>query len=34
MGRDYTLFATAEGTVKFSHETRSKKRVSVRAVEA
>jgi len=29
MGRDYTLFATAEGTVKFSHETRRKKRVSV-----
>jgi large subunit ribosomal protein L27 len=29
MGRDYTLFATASGTVKFSHETRSKKRVSV-----
>ena len=29
MGRDYTLFATAEGTVKFSHRTRDKKRVSV-----
>ena len=29
MGRDYTLFATSEGTVKFSHETRHKKRVSV-----
>ncbi|MGZ6213676.1 MAG: 50S ribosomal protein L27 [Candidatus Limnocylindria bacterium] len=29
MGRDYTLFATSEGTVKFSHQTRSKKRVSV-----
>jgi len=29
MGRDYTLFATADGAVKFSHETRSKKRVSV-----
>ena len=29
MGRDYTLFATADGSVKFSHETRSKKRVSV-----
>ena len=28
-GRDYTLFATSEGTVKFSHETRHKKRVSV-----
>ena len=29
MGRDYTLFATADGAVKFSHETRDKKRVSV-----
>ncbi len=29
LGRDYTLFATADGTVKFSHATRSKKRVSV-----
>ena len=29
MGRDYTLFATAHGAVKFTHETRSKKRVSV-----
>jgi large subunit ribosomal protein L27 len=29
MGRDYTLFAASEGTVKFSHETRRKKRVSV-----
>lgn len=29
MGRDYTLFATATGTVKFSHETRRTKRVSV-----
>ena len=33
MGRDYTLFATASGTVKFTHETRSKKRVSVVAPE-
>jgi large subunit ribosomal protein L27 len=33
MGRDYTLFATSEGTVKFTHETRSRKRVSVSAVE-
>ncbi len=24
MGRDYTLFATADGKVKFSHETRRK----------
>jgi large subunit ribosomal protein L27 len=29
MGRDYTLFATADGKVKFTHETRDKKRVSV-----
>ena len=29
MGRDYTLFATSDGTVKFSHQTRRKKRVSV-----
>ena len=29
MGRDYTVFATADGTVKFSHQTRAKKRVSV-----
>ena len=29
MGRDYTLFATANGLVKFSHAARDKKRVSV-----
>jgi large subunit ribosomal protein L27 len=29
MGRDYTLFATADGHVRFTHETRSRKRVSV-----
>jgi large subunit ribosomal protein L27 len=29
MGKDYTLFATATGTVKFSHATKSKKRVSI-----
>ena len=29
MGRDYTLFATVDGKVKFTHQTRSKKRVSV-----
>jgi large subunit ribosomal protein L27 len=34
MGRDYTLFATADGSVKFSHETRSRKRVSVVTAEA
>lgn len=34
MGKDYTLFATATGTVKFSHETKSKKRVSIIATPA
>jgi large subunit ribosomal protein L27 len=34
MGRDYTLFATANGKVKFSHQTRDKKRVSVVAAQA
>ncbi len=29
IGRDYTLFATAEGYVKFEHITRDKKQVSV-----
>ncbi len=29
MGRDYTLFATAEGYVKFEHITRDKKQISV-----
>lgn len=29
MGRDYTLFATADGYVKFEHISRDKKRVSV-----
>ncbi len=33
MGRDYTLFATADGKVRFTHETRSKKRVSVEAAQ-
>jgi len=28
-GKDYTLFATAEGYVKFEHATQDKKRVSV-----
>jgi large subunit ribosomal protein L27 len=34
MGHDYTLFATADGRVRFTHETRSKKQVSVEAAEA
>jgi len=29
VGRDHTIFATADGYVKFEHQTRSKKRVSV-----
>lgn len=29
LGTDYTLFATADGYVKFEHVTRDKKRVSV-----
>src|SRR5271165_502192 len=31
-GRDYTLFATIDGTVKFEWDTRTKKRVSIRPV--
>lgn len=34
MGRDYTLFATADGRVRFTHETRARKRVSVLAEES
>ena len=33
MGRDYPLFATADGKVRFTNETRSKKRVSIEAGE-
>ena len=33
MGRDYTLFATADGKVRFTHATRNKKRVSIEAGE-
>jgi large subunit ribosomal protein L27 len=29
MGRDYTLFATIDGYVKFEHLTRDKKQISV-----
>jgi large subunit ribosomal protein L27 len=29
MGKDYTLFATTDGKVRFTHETRSRKRVSI-----
>jgi len=31
MGKDYTLFATVAGYVKFEHQTQDKKRVSVYA---
>jgi large subunit ribosomal protein L27 len=34
LGRDYTLFATVTGRVKFEHERRDKKRVRVEAEEA
>jgi large subunit ribosomal protein L27 len=34
MGRDYTLFATTDGFVKFEHITRDKKQVSVYPVAA
>jgi large subunit ribosomal protein L27 len=29
LGRDYTVFATLDGRVKFEHETRDKKRVRI-----
>lgn len=34
MGRDYTLFATADGQVRFTHETRDRKLVSVVEAES
>lgn len=33
-GRDFTLFATIDGTVKFEWDSRTKKRVSVRPLPA
>ena len=33
LGRDYTVFATVAGRVKFEHATKDKKRVRVEAVE-
>ena len=33
MGRDYTLFATSDGQVRFAYVTRNKKRVSIEAGE-
>jgi large subunit ribosomal protein L27 len=29
LGRDYTVFATVEGRVRFEHQTRTKKRIRV-----
>ena len=34
LGKDYTVFATVDGTVKFEHATKSKKRIRVEAAEA
>jgi large subunit ribosomal protein L27 len=31
LGRDYTVFATTMGRVRFEHQTRSKKRIRVEA---
>ena len=33
-GRDFTLYSLIEGSVKFEHQTRAKKRVSVYPVSA
>ena len=33
LGRDYTVFATVDGTVHFEHETKSKKRIRVAAID-
>ncbi len=33
LGRDYTVFATVTGKVKFEHATKDKKRIRVEAVE-
>jgi large subunit ribosomal protein L27 len=34
LGNDYTVFATVDGTVKFEHATKDKKRIRVEATEA
>lgn len=34
LGRDFTIFATIDGTVKFERDSRTKKRVSVRPLVA
>ena len=33
LGKDYTVFATTTGTVKFEHATKLKKRIRVEATE-
>jgi ribosomal protein L27 len=33
LGKDYTVFATVTGKVKFEHATEDKKRIRVEAVE-
>jgi ribosomal protein L27 len=33
LGRDYTVFATVDGTVRFEHVTKSKKRIRVEATD-
>jgi len=34
LGRDYTVFATIDGKVRFEHATKNKKRIRIEAVEA
>ena len=34
LGKDYTVFATVTGHVRFEHATRSKKRIRVEAADA
>ncbi len=34
IGRDHTLFALIDGTVRFEHATKDKKRIRIEAVEA
>jgi ribosomal protein L27 len=34
LGKDYTVFATVGGKVKFEHATKTKKRIRVEATEA
>jgi large subunit ribosomal protein L27 len=34
LGRDYTVFATTTGKVRFEHATKNKKRIRVEALEA